>query len=104
MNSKTWIKRISLAFIVALLPAMFSYANPVESPVAAAAVQFEKVNVNSADAEALTSLHGIGRVKAQSIIEYRNQNGRFQNAEDLLSVNGIGQATVAKIKDRIVID
>ncbi len=104
MNTATWIKRISLAFVVALLPATFSYANPVESSPAAAVMPFEKINVNSADAEMLTTLNGIGNVKAQSIVEYRNQNGRFKTAADLLAVDGIGQATVAKNKDRIILD
>lgn len=104
MNTATWIKRITLAFVVALLPATFSYANPVESPAAAAVVQIEKINVNSADVEMLTALNGVGSVKAQSIVEYRSQNGRFKTAEDLLAVDGIGEATVAKNKDRIVLD
>ncbi|MGI9287309.1 MAG: ComEA family DNA-binding protein [Pseudomonadales bacterium] len=104
MNTAKWIKRISLAFVVALLPATFSYANPTESSAVAAVVQFEKINVNNADAEMLTALNGVGSVKAQSIVEYRNQNGRFKTAEDLLAVDGIGQATVAKNKDRIVVD
>ena len=104
MNTTTWIKRISLAFVVALLPATLSYANPVESSAAAAVTPFEKINVNSADAEMLTTLNGVGNVKAQSIVDYRDQNGRFNTAADLLAVDGIGQATVAKNKDRIILD
>ena len=105
MNTATWIKRISLAFVVALLPATFSYANPAEpTPAVTATVQLEKVNINSADAAMLTALSGVGNVKAQSIIEYRNQNGRFNTAADLLAVDGIGQATVAKNEGRIVLN
>lgn len=104
MNTATWIKRISLAFVVALLPATFSYANPVESAAAAVVTPFEKININSADAAMLTTLNGVGNVKAQSIVEYRNQNGRFKTAADLLAVDGIGQATIAKNKDRIIVD
>lgn len=104
MNTAKWIKRISLAFAVALLPATFSYANPLDSSPAAAVVQFEKINVNSADAQMLTALNGVGSVKAQSIVEYRSQNGRFKTTEDLLAVDGIGEATIAKNQDRIVLD
>ncbi len=105
MNTAIWIKRISLAFVVALLPATLSYANPAESaPAAVAVVQFEKININNADAEMLTALTGVGSVKARSIVEYRNQNGRFKTAADLLAVDGIGQATLAKNEDRIILD
>ncbi len=105
MNTTTWIKRISLAFVVALLPATFSYANPAEpTPATSTAVQFEKININNADAKMLTALTGVGTVKAQSIVEYRNQNGRFNTTADLLAVDGIGQATVAKNEGRIVLD
>ncbi len=52
----------------------------------------------------LTTLNGVGNVKAQSIVDYRDQNGRFNTAADLLAVDGIGQATVAKNKDRIILD
>ena len=44
------------------------------------------------------------RLVRQARQEYRDQNGRFKTAEDLLAVKGIGQATVAKNKDRIVLD
>ena len=63
------------------------------------------VNINTADAETLTSeLTGIGEKKAMAIIEYRTQNGPFKSAEDLALVKGIGDNTIEKNRENIVIE
>ncbi|NLM09418.1 MAG: ComEA family DNA-binding protein [Clostridiaceae bacterium] len=59
------------------------------------------ININTADANTLVRLHGIGEVKAKAIIEYREQNGPFKTIEEIKNVKGIGEATFLKIKDRI---
>ncbi|MEX1351780.1 MAG: helix-hairpin-helix domain-containing protein [Desulfobacterales bacterium] len=51
----------------------------------------EKININQADAKALTSLKGIGKDRAVKIIEYREKNGPFEKIEDLMKVKGIGK-------------
>ena len=51
----------------------------------------EKININKADAKALTTLKGIGKDRAVKIIEYREKNGPFQKIEDLMKVKGIGK-------------
>ncbi|MCI5157880.1 MAG: helix-hairpin-helix domain-containing protein [Candidatus Electrothrix sp. AUS1_2] len=61
------------------------------------------VNINTASVEELTSLPGIGPVKAESIIKYRNEKGRFVQVEDLKNVYGIGEKIVARIKDDITV-
>lgn len=63
-----------------------------------------KVNINTADYELLQTLTGIGPVKAQAILDFREQNGKFQTIEELMSVPGIKEAGFAKIKDRIVVN
>ena len=55
-----------------------------------AAEEQKKVNINTATAEELTNLKGVGEVLAQRIIEYREQNGPFKTANDLLNVKGVG--------------
>lgn len=60
-----------------------------------------KVNINTANARALTSLPGIGPKMADRIVEYRNQKGVFRTAEDLMKVKGIGKKTFAKLKPYI---
>lgn len=60
-----------------------------------------KVNINSADEAALTTLPGIGPSKAQAIIAYREDTGAFKSIEDLKNVSGIGDKTFEKLKELI---
>lgn len=62
----------------------------------------EKVNINTADAELLDTLPGVGMATAQKIIEYRSKHP-FSKIEDLLQVSGIGEAKFARMKDRVCI-
>ena len=48
------------------------------------AASIKPVNINKADVKALTSLEGIGKDRAQKIVEYREKNGPFQKVEDLM--------------------
>ena len=57
-----------------------------------------KVDLNSATAEELTKLPGIGPVLAQRIADHREANGRFAVVDDILNVNGIGRATLDKFR------
>ena len=60
-----------------------------------------KININSADIETLKRLPGIGDVKAQTIISYREANGPFSSVEELIDVRGIGPATLDAFRDMI---
>lgn len=60
-----------------------------------------KININTADAEELQTLTGVGPVTAQKIIDYRKENGRFSSTEDIKNVSGIGDKTFEKLKDDI---
>ncbi len=63
------------------------------------------VNVNTADAEMISQeLIGIGLVKAQAIIEYRNLNGAFETPEELLKVKGIGPRVLAANTGNILVE
>lgn len=59
----------------------------------------DKININTADANQLTSISGIGDKKANKIIDYRNQNGLFSSLDDLKNVDGFGDKTVEKLKE-----
>ena len=51
--------------------------------------------------EELMTLNGIGESKADAIIKYRQENGKFNNLEDIKNVSGISDNTYEKIKDDI---
>ncbi len=65
--------------------------------------QGQKVNVNSASAEELMVLPGIGEQIAKNIIDYRNQYGAFNTKEDLKNVKGIGEKKFEQIKELVSI-
>ena len=61
------------------------------------------ININTADAEQLETLKGIGASLAQRIIDYREQNGAFKNIDEIKNVRGIGDKKFASIKDKITV-
>lgn len=61
------------------------------------------ININLADINELKKITGIGDVKAQSIIEYREKNGGFKSVDEIKNVDGIGEKTFEKIKEKITL-
>jgi competence protein ComEA len=59
------------------------------------------VDINSADAEQLMTIPGIGKVMAERIIQFRNQHGPFKRVEDLLKIKGIGEKSFQKIRSYV---
>jgi comEA protein len=62
------------------------------------------VNVNSATAEELSLLPGVGPAKAQAILEYRKEHGAFKRVEDLSEVKGIGDKALESMRPHIALD
>jgi competence protein ComEA len=61
------------------------------------------INLNSATAEQLETLPGIGEVLASAIVEHRERNGPFASVDDLLEVSGIGEVRLADIRDLVTV-
>ena len=61
------------------------------------------ININTASVSELTNLSGIGEVKAKSIVNYRNKNGKFKTINDILKVDGISETLFSKIKNNITV-
>ena len=61
-----------------------------------------KVNINEASVEDLESLTGIGKAKAEAIIEYRKKT-RFNSIDEIMNVEGIGESLFASIKENITV-
>ncbi|PCK10209.1 MAG: hypothetical protein COA42_00325 [Alteromonadaceae bacterium] len=92
-----------ILLVLSLSPAAFA-AEDVdlgsEESVAVAAV----LNINEASVEQLALvLSGVGEVKAQAIVEWRNTHGEFTSIEQLLEVKGVGAATLSKNSHKISI-
>ena len=74
-----------------------SYEETMES------VSDGRININTADADKLTEIPGIGQTRAQAIIAYRTENGDFTCVEDIMKVSGIKNALFDKMKDFITV-
>ncbi len=71
------------------------------SAPAEAAPEGGLIDINTADAETLMDLPGIGEVKAAAIIAYREENGPFRYPEELLNVKGIGEGILEGLLDYV---
>ena len=65
--------------------------------------QETRIDLNTATLEELCTLKGIGPVKAQAILDYRDSYGGFVCVEELMEVKGIGESTYRNIKDYLYI-
>lgn len=61
------------------------------------------VNINTATAEELCALPGIGETTAEKIIAYREENGGFDDIEEIMEVSGIGEGKFDDIKELICV-
>ena len=77
---------------------------PRSAPQAAATATTQfPINLNTATADQLEAIPGIGPVLAQRIIEYRQTHGRFQSVDELLEVRGIGPKRLENMRPYVVV-
>jgi competence protein ComEA len=69
----------------------------------AAVAETKQININTATAEDLTSLKGLGTVKSQAIIEHREKHGPFKTVDDLKVVPGIGDKLLEQLRPQITV-
>lgn len=65
--------------------------------------QSDKLDLNTATKEQLMTLSGVGEAKADAILEYRAEHGRFQSIEELKEIRGIKERVFQKMKDKIIV-
>ena len=63
-----------------------------------------RVNINTAEAQELCLLPGIGETIAARIVDYRKAHGSFNNTDEIMNVSGIGAKTYEEIKSYITVD
>ena len=61
------------------------------------------VSINSATAQELTQLDGVGEKTAEAIVAYREQHGGFQSIDDLQEIKGIGPAKFEALKGQVTL-
>lgn len=92
---------------VALCLTVLAGAAHAEAPKSAADSSAQQasgvVNINTATAEELDRLPGIGATRAQAIIELRSKVKRFENLDDLMRVKGIGRASLRKLRPMLTL-
>ena len=62
-----------------------------------------KVNINTATAQQLTVLPGVGEKLAARIVDYRQKSGGFKSVAELMNVQGIGEKNLAKIQSYLTV-
>ena len=72
-------------------------------PRASNAQSTERIDLNTADQEALEALPGIGPRTAERIIEYRSENGGLKKVEELMNVRGIGERTFLRLRELVTV-
>jgi competence protein ComEA len=95
-EEETMSVRRMIATSLAVAMAAFLAASPALA--AAKPAPTEKVNLNTATVEQLTTLPGVGAKLAARIVEYREKVGRFRSADELLNVKGIGEKNFQKLE------
>lgn len=102
------MKAIFRIFAAALILVSSSISLAVENKSAqdqpAVSQVQQGVNINTADAETLTNLKGVGIKKAEAIIAWREANGGFTSVEQLLEVKGIGVAILDENRNSLRIE
>ncbi len=63
-----------------------------------------QLDLNRASAAELETLPGIGPVKAEAILAYRQDYGGFDSVDELLRVSGIGEKTLAELRDLVYVE
>ncbi|MGH9227025.1 MAG: helix-hairpin-helix domain-containing protein, partial [Acidimicrobiales bacterium] len=71
------------------------------SPAAAGTAPAGPLDLNTATAEQLDTLPGVGPATAQAIITYRTRHGRFRSVTELLEVPGIGPAKLESVRSLV---
>ena len=74
------------------------------TPAVASSAAARRLDLNRATAEELTTLPGIGQVRAERIVAYRSEHGPFRTTADLMQIEGIGEAIYAGLRDLIYVE
>lgn len=106
-TAKAQLDAVNLAAPIAdgeqvVVPGRGAVGAPAASPPAAGSTPSAPLDLNTATAEQLDSLPGIGPVTAQKILDYRQKHGPFRSVAELEGVPGIGPGRLAQLKGLVI--
>jgi competence protein ComEA len=106
-TAKAQLAAVNLAAPIAdgeqvVVPGRGAVGAPAASPPAADSSPSAPLDLNTATAEQLDSLPGIGPVTAQKILDYRQEHGAFHSVAELEGVPGIGPGRLAQLKGLVI--
>lgn len=93
---------ISGLLILLSISSLQTYHTSAEAAEKSYSASARVVNINTASAEEIAVIPGLGEKKSQAIVKFREKNGLFAKVEDLKRVDGIGDKLFEKIKPYIV--
>ena len=104
MNTKTTVLFLVLilAFVMHAGTATAVYAKESTRKISDT-IETAVADINSASADELQLISGIGPKLAARIIQYRKTNGQFQAVKDIMKVKGVGQSKFEKIRDQLTV-
>lgn len=96
---------MTLSLGASAAPSAVSPSSSASATIVAEQPVAEKLNLNSADAATLQrELSGIGKTKAQAIVDYRDRHGDFASVDELLEVDGIGKTLFDRNRDKLKVN
>jgi comEA protein len=101
MKLETRMARASALALVAALGVLFA-APPTLAAGEEGLAGF--VNINTATAEELQILPGIGEARAKAVIALRKRSGGFKSVDELIQVKGIGETALERLRPYVRTD
>lgn len=100
------MKTLSLRRIVTALALVFALVASAGTAVAAETkpAPAGKVNLNTASAEQLEAVPGIGAKLAARIVEHRQKSGGFKTVQELMNVQGVGEKSFTKLQGFLTVE
>ena len=98
------IAALAIALVFGIRSYLSTEVIPIPDPASYDEFINYRININTATAEQLQIIPGVGPSLAEKIIAYREENGAFCEYTDLLNVNGIGKSKLAVMLEYIIIE
>ncbi len=104
VNYTSLLNNCRLCFLCfAFLLPVSVLANTIDTNKFIDSKSIEMVSINNATVKELTSLKGVGKVKAQAIVNFRKEYGSFTSLNSLTKVKGIGEKVLIENKNKLTL-